>query len=72
LVTHGVSHLNRCDDILVISQGEIVDHGSYPDLIIRSNILRDFVKSVVTSDVEQSSRRTSSDFGKKNNERLKI
>ncbi|CAF1344492.1 unnamed protein product [Adineta ricciae] len=45
LVTHGVSHLHKCDQIVVISQGEIVDHGEYADLIGRSQILRDFVQS---------------------------
>jgi ABC-type transport system involved in cytochrome bd biosynthesis fused ATPase/permease subunit len=64
LVTHGVSHLSKCDDIIVVSQGEIVDHGSYADLIIRSKILRDFVHSATTSDTEQHSHHASDDFGK--------
>jgi ABC-type multidrug transport system fused ATPase/permease subunit len=63
LVTHGVSHLNKCDEIIVVSQGEIVDHGSYSDLMIKSKILRDFVHSIATSDAEQSSRHAS-DIGK--------
>jgi ABC-type transporter Mla maintaining outer membrane lipid asymmetry ATPase subunit MlaF len=63
LVTHGVSHLNKCDDILVVSQGEIVDQGSYSDLMIRSKILRDFVHSIATSGIEHEPRRTS-DIGK--------
>jgi ABC-type methionine transport system ATPase subunit len=64
LVTHGVSHLNKCDDVIVVSQGEIVDHGSYADLMIRSKILRDFVYSVSTSDTEQHPRHASDDIGK--------
>jgi len=59
MVTHGVSHLHKCDDIMVVSQGEIVDHGSYNDLMIRSKILRDFVHSIATSDSEQYQRRAS-------------
>lgn len=62
-MTHGVSYLNKCDDIIVVSQGEIVDQGPYNDLIIKSKILRDFVHSVVTSDTDQYQRRAS-DFGK--------
>jgi ABC-type multidrug transport system fused ATPase/permease subunit len=58
LVTHGVSHLNKCDEIIVVSQGEIVDHGSYNDLMIRSKILQDFVHSIATSNTEQSSHYT--------------
>ncbi|CAF1415524.1 unnamed protein product [Rotaria sordida] len=53
LVTHGVSHLHKCDDIIVISQGEIVDHGLYSDLIQRSKILREFVHSIALSEKEQ-------------------
>jgi len=59
LVTHGVSHLNKCDEIIVVSQGEIVDHGSYNDLMIGSKILRDFVHSIATSNTEQYSRHAS-------------
>jgi len=46
-----------------VSQGEIVDQGSYDDLMIRSKILRDFVHSVATSDTEQYPRHAS-DIGK--------
>lgn len=63
MVTHGVSHLDKCDDILVVSQGEIVDQGSYSDLMLRSKILQDFVHSIATSETEHESRRTS-DIGK--------
>ncbi|CAF5196493.1 unnamed protein product, partial [Rotaria magnacalcarata] len=59
LVTHGISHLSKCDDIIVVSQGEIIDHGSYNDLMIRSNLLQDFVHSVPTSHDEDYQRRTS-------------
>ncbi|CAF0999654.1 unnamed protein product [Rotaria sordida] len=59
LVTHGVSHLHKCNDIIVVSEGEIVDQGSYLDLMIRSTILRDFVYSVATSNTEHYQRRTS-------------
>ncbi|CAF4436758.1 unnamed protein product, partial [Adineta steineri] len=59
LVTHGVSHLNKCNNIIVVSHGEIVDYGLYNDLMIRSKILQDSVHSVVTSDTEQYSRQTS-------------
>ncbi|CAF3642109.1 unnamed protein product [Adineta steineri] len=49
-VTHGVSHLYKCNEIFVISQGEIIDHGSYNDLMHRDNILQEFLHSVDTSD----------------------
>ncbi len=63
MVTHGVSHLNKCDEIIVVSQGEIVAQGTYSDLMIKSKILRDFVHSIAISDAEQTPRRLS-DLGK--------
>jgi ABC-type methionine transport system ATPase subunit len=64
MVTHGVSHLSKCDGIIIVSHGEIVDQGSYNDLMIRSNILQDFVRSVATSSTDQYQRQASS-YGKK-------
>lgn len=62
-MTHGVSYLDLCDDIIVVYQGEIVDKGSYNKLIMKSKIFRDIVHSVATSDTEQYQRRAN-DFGK--------
>jgi ABC-type multidrug transport system fused ATPase/permease subunit len=62
-VTHGLSHLHKCDDIVVVSQGEIVDHGPYDDLMITNKILRDLVHSVGTSG-SQHYQRQASDVGK--------
>jgi ABC-type cobalamin/Fe3+-siderophores transport system ATPase subunit len=55
--------LNKCDEIIVVSQGEIVAQGTYSDLMIKSKILRDFVHSIAISDAEQTPRRLS-DLGK--------
>ena len=71
LVTHGISHLNKCDDIMVVSQGEIVDRGSYNDLMIGSKILQDFVHSIATTDTEQNQHRAS-EIGKCRNNYLII
>jgi ABC-type methionine transport system ATPase subunit len=59
-VTHGISHLHKCDDIFVVSQGEIVDQGPYKDLMNRSKILRELVHSITTSNKEQYQRQMSS------------
>lgn len=48
---------------MVVSQGEIIDHGGYTDLIVRSKILRDFVHSTTTTDTEQYTSQMS-EFGK--------
>ena len=48
-MTHGISHLHKCEKIIVVSRGEIVDEGSFDDLINRSKILREFAQSTTTS-----------------------
>lgn len=60
MVTHGISHLSKCDHIFVVSQGEIIDQGSYSGLMIRSKTLQDFVHSVATSHTEEYQRQRSS------------
>lgn len=62
-MTHGVSYLDKCDDIIVVSQGEIVDQGPYNESIRKSKILRDIVHSVATPDTKQYQCRVN-DFGK--------
>ncbi|UJR14426.1 hypothetical protein I4U23_001423 [Adineta vaga] len=59
LVTHSISHLHKCNDIIVVCNGEIADQGSYHDLIQQSKTLRDFIQSTATSDSEQYARQTS-------------
>ncbi|CAF0741409.1 unnamed protein product [Adineta ricciae] len=59
LVTHGVSHLHKCDSIMVINDGEIADQGSYNELIRRSKTLRDFIHSTAISDSDEFVRRAS-------------
>ncbi len=63
MVTHGISHLHKCDDIIVISQGEIADQGPYNDLMNRSKILRELVHSIAASDKEKYQTQLS-DLGK--------
>ncbi|CAF1022216.1 unnamed protein product, partial [Didymodactylos carnosus] len=50
LVTHGITHLHKCDEIIVVSNGEIVDHGTYTDLINTSRILKELLRTHVISD----------------------
>ncbi|CAF3925067.1 unnamed protein product [Rotaria sp. Silwood2] len=33
LVTHGIAHLHKCNEIVVVSRGEIIDHGPYDELM---------------------------------------
>ncbi|CAF3640789.1 unnamed protein product [Rotaria sordida] len=53
LVTHGVAHLHKCNEIVVVSRGEIVDHGPYDELMNKSKILRDLVYAIVTEGNER-------------------
>ncbi|CAF3803663.1 unnamed protein product [Adineta steineri] len=55
LVTHGVSHLHKCSEIIVVARGEIVDYGSYNDLMNTSKILRELVYSITTQETERKS-----------------
>ncbi|CAF0847568.1 unnamed protein product, partial [Didymodactylos carnosus] len=50
LVTHGISHLHKCDEIFVVNDGEIVDHGPYHELITKSKILQELVYSTIKSE----------------------
>lgn len=63
LVTHGVSHLHKCDEIVVVHDGEMVDQGSYQALLTRSKVLREFIHSTTTTttttDMGHESRRAS-------------
>ena len=52
-MTHGISYLHKCEKIIVVSRGEIIDEGSYDDLINTSKILREFVQSTATSDNQE-------------------
>ncbi|CAF1923142.1 unnamed protein product [Rotaria magnacalcarata] len=58
LVTHGVSYLHKCDKIVVVASGEIIDHGSYDELMKKSKTLRDLVYSIATKETEQKSSDT--------------
>jgi ATP-binding cassette subfamily B protein len=40
LITHRLSQIRRADNILVLRQGEIVDHGSHDELLKRSDLYR--------------------------------
>ncbi|CAF0750239.1 unnamed protein product [Rotaria sp. Silwood1] len=53
LVTHGVSHLHKCNEIVVVSRGEIIDHGPYAELMNNSKILRDLVSAIIMEATER-------------------
>ena len=45
LVTHGLAHLPQCDTILVMSEGEIVEIGTYDELMAKDGKLTEIIKS---------------------------
>jgi ABC-type multidrug transport system ATPase subunit len=51
--------LHKCDDIVIISHGEIVDHGPYNELMNTSKILNELVHSIAVSEKEQYQRQAS-------------
>lgn len=42
LVTHRVAAASKCDAIVVLDQGKVVDHGTHAELVTRPGIYRDF------------------------------
>lgn len=46
LVTHRLSALNRVDRILFMEEGQIIDHGSFEELLARNEKFREFTTSV--------------------------
>ncbi|CAF1083600.1 unnamed protein product [Rotaria sordida] len=51
--TDSKTHLHKCNEIVVVSRGEIVDHGPYDELMNKSKILRDLVYAIVTEGNER-------------------
>jgi ABC-type multidrug transport system fused ATPase/permease subunit len=46
-VTNSFDHLNECDQIIMLDKGQIIDMGSYNDLITNSKLFNDLIKSTV-------------------------
>uniref|UniRef100_W5MJY3 ABC-type glutathione-S-conjugate transporter n=1 Tax=Lepisosteus oculatus TaxID=7918 RepID=W5MJY3_LEPOC len=54
LVTHGLSFLPQADLILVLSDGEITEMGSYLELLGRNGAFADFIRVFASSDRKES------------------
>jgi ABC-type multidrug transport system fused ATPase/permease subunit len=46
LVTHRLSILSKCDKVLFIRNGKIIENGSFNEIYNRSESVRDFVSSI--------------------------
>ncbi|GMF43781.1 unnamed protein product [Phytophthora fragariaefolia] len=53
LVTHSLSFVNQCDQIAVIADGRIAEHGSYKKLMAKKNLLAQMVSNYVESEKEE-------------------
>ncbi len=42
--------MHKCDGIVVVSHGEVIDYGPYDELMNKSKILRDLVRSIETEE----------------------
>ncbi|KAL4133396.1 hypothetical protein PRIC2_003714 [Phytophthora ramorum] len=60
LVTHSLSFVNQCDQIAVIADGRIAEHGSYNNLIAKKNLLAQMVSNYVESEKEEDDANTTS------------
>ncbi|KAF1321108.1 Atp-binding protein, partial [Globisporangium splendens] len=54
LVTHSLSFLNQCDNIIVLSEGKIVEQGSYKSVMAKKGMLAQMVSNYTESDKEES------------------
>ena len=52
LVTHGLTHLPDCDKIIVMHDGQIIESGTYNELIMLDGKLAEMVKSQESSSSE--------------------
>eukprot|EP00644_Phytophthora_capsici_P002763 jgi/Phyca11/10801/fgenesh1_pm.PHYCAscaffold_55_\ len=53
LVTHSLSFVSQCDQITVIADGRIAEHGSYKTLMAKKNLLAQMVSNYVESENEE-------------------
>jgi ATP-binding cassette subfamily C (CFTR/MRP) protein 1 len=60
LVTHSLSFVNQCDQIEVIADGRIAEHGSFKQLMAKKNLLAQMVSNYVESDKEEEDANTTS------------
>ena len=47
-MTHGISFLSHVDDIVVITNGSISEHGPYQELLSQSGHFAEFITSHLT------------------------
>ena len=45
LVTHGLTHLPDCDRVIVMHEGQIVESGTYDELMVNDGKLKEIMKS---------------------------
>ena len=45
LVTHGLTHLPDCDRIIVMHEGQIIESGTYDELMVKDGKLKEMSKS---------------------------
>ncbi|KAI9987884.1 hypothetical protein PInf_024139 [Phytophthora infestans] len=60
LVTHSLSFVSQCDQIAVIADGRIAEHGSYKKLMATKNLLAQMVSNYVESEQEEDEENTTS------------
>ena len=45
LVTHGLTHLPDCDRVIVMHEGQIIESGTYDELMVKDGKLKEMSKS---------------------------
>ena len=53
LVTHGLSFLPQCDQIIVMADGTITEVGTYSELVDNNAAFAEFLRSYATAEKEE-------------------
>ena len=61
LVTHGIHWLPLVDEILVVSQGQITESGTYHQLLRRNGDFAQFLKTYFTQDNDNNEEEDEND-----------
>ena len=67
LVTHGLSFLPQCDQIIVMADGTITEVGTYSELVDNNAAFAEFLRNYATTEKEEEETETEKDVFNRQN-----